>query len=102
MGESDRRVGYRDLQGKPKLDIPKSLYQSGYRSSCACVPSKVQVNPGQVEGGMRDLSNDCPELLHVHVIVVVVSYSQTDSRTRASRLQMVVSVGLAMQDYCGV
>ena len=32
----------RDLQGKANFHIMKSLYQSRYRSSCACVPNKVQ------------------------------------------------------------
>ena len=33
----------RDLQGRPKLNIMKSLYESGHRSSCACVPNKVLI-----------------------------------------------------------
>ena len=30
-----------DLQGRPKLSIMKSPYESGHQSSCACVPNKV-------------------------------------------------------------
>ena len=31
----------RDLQGRPKLSVMKTLYENGHRSSCACVPNKV-------------------------------------------------------------
>ena len=32
----------KDLQGKPKLEILKSLHESGYRTSCVCVFNKLQ------------------------------------------------------------